>query len=105
MGSPAGLKLNEPLSSLFGSMVLYYLDIWWSFLSWLFCFLYVMLSLLYLFKLLLSFPGTVRPVLEIFFQILIRIGFLGLTFQLAVCADIFAIISFHVYCIYVYAAR
>ncbi|XP_014288466.1 uncharacterized protein PIG-Q [Halyomorpha halys] len=81
MGSPAGLKLNQPLSSLFGSLVLYYLDIWWSFLS------------------------TVRPVLEIFFQILIRIGFLGLTFQLAVCADIFAIISFHVYCIYVYAAR
>lgn len=81
MGSPAGLKLNQPLSTLFGSMVLYYLEIWWSFLS------------------------TVRPVLEIFFQILIRIGFLGLTFQLAVCADIFAIISFHVYCIYVYAAR
>lgn len=81
MGSPAGLKLNQPLSNLLGSLVLYYLDIWWSFLS------------------------RVRPILELAFIVLIKIGFLGFTFQLAVFADILGIISFHVYCIYIYAAR
>nr|BAN21144.1 hypothetical protein [Riptortus pedestris] len=81
MGSPAGLKLNQPLSNLLGSLVLYYLEIWWAFLS------------------------LVRPILELAFLILIKIGFLGFTFQIAVFSDILAIVSFHVYCIYIYAAR
>lgn len=33
MGSPAGLKLNDPLNSLLGTCFLYLVNIWWSFLG------------------------------------------------------------------------
>lgn len=33
MGSPAGLKLNDPLNSLLGTCFLYLVNLWWSFLG------------------------------------------------------------------------
>ncbi|KAL5237358.1 hypothetical protein ACI65C_004768 [Semiaphis heraclei] len=33
MGSPAGLKLNDPLNSLLGTCFLYLVNLWWSFLD------------------------------------------------------------------------
>ncbi|XP_022196206.2 phosphatidylinositol N-acetylglucosaminyltransferase subunit Q isoform X2 [Nilaparvata lugens] len=81
MGSPAGLKLNFPLNSVLGKFFLYHIDLWWFFL------------------------GLVRPFLEFGFYLLLLIGRLGVTFQIAILADLLALASFHVYCIYVYAAR
>ncbi|XP_075231560.1 phosphatidylinositol glycan anchor biosynthesis class Q isoform X2 [Lycorma delicatula] len=81
MGSPAGLKLNFPLNSVLGKFFIYHIDLWWSFL------------------------GLVRPFLEYSFYIFLLIGRLGFSFQIAILADFLAIASFHVYCIYVYAAR
>lgn len=39
MGSPAGLKLNDPLNRLFGTCFLYLVNLWWSFLGKFTCFL------------------------------------------------------------------
>lgn len=33
MGSPAGLKLNAPLTNLLGQFYLYHVNLWWSFLG------------------------------------------------------------------------
>jgi hypothetical protein len=41
MGSPAGLKLNDPLNSLLGTCFLYLVNLWWSFLGKLFIFSYI----------------------------------------------------------------
>lgn len=81
MGSPADLKLNHPLNSILGKFFLYHIDLWWSFL------------------------GATRPLLEFGFQVFKYTGCLGLSFQIAFLADLLAVASFHVYCIYVYAAR
>lgn len=81
MGSPADLKLNHPLNSILGKFFLYHIDLWWSFL------------------------GATRPLLEFGFQVFKYTGHLGLSFQIAFLADLLAVASFHVYCIYVYAAR
>ncbi|XP_022173665.1 phosphatidylinositol N-acetylglucosaminyltransferase subunit Q [Myzus persicae] len=80
MGSPAGLKLNDPLNSLLGTCFLYLVNLWWSFLV------------------------LCRPFLELTFQVYVFIGIFGLSYQIAIIEDVLAIVSFHVYCIYVYAA-
>ncbi|RZF46736.1 hypothetical protein LSTR_LSTR002599 [Laodelphax striatellus] len=81
MGSPAGLKLNSPLNCVLGKFFLYHIDLWWFFL------------------------GLVRPFLEFGFHLLLLIGRVGEKFQTAILADIPPLASFHVYCIYVHAAR
>lgn len=45
-----------------------------------------------------------RPFLELTFQVYLLIGVFGLSYQIAILEDVLAIVSFHVYCIYVYAA-
>lgn len=51
------------------------------------------------------FAVVTKPLLEIMFHIFLCLGRLGLTFQASILADLLALVSFHVYCIYVYAAR
>ncbi|VVC38731.1 N-acetylglucosaminyl transferase component [Cinara cedri] len=80
MGSPAGLKLNDPLNSLLGTCFLYLVNLWWSFLI------------------------ICRPFLELTFQVYVFIGIFGLSYQIAILEDVLAVVSFHIYCIYVYAA-
>ncbi|XP_067005884.2 phosphatidylinositol N-acetylglucosaminyltransferase subunit Q [Anabrus simplex] len=81
MGIPAGLKLNFAFNNMLGRFFLYHINLWWTFLV------------------------VAQPLLEFTFQIFLWFGQLGLTFQAAILADLLAIASFHVYCIYVYAAR
>ncbi|XP_054278317.1 phosphatidylinositol N-acetylglucosaminyltransferase subunit Q isoform X2 [Macrosteles quadrilineatus] len=81
MGSPADLKLNGPLNNVLGKFFLFHVDLWWAFL------------------------GYSRPLLELGLQAFVCLGCLGLSFQIAILADLLAIASFHVYIIYVYAAR
>lgn len=45
-----------------------------------------------------------RPFLELTFQVYMFIGIFGLSYQIAILEDVLVIVSFHVYCIYVYAA-
>lgn len=81
MGVPAGLKLNHVLNNSMGKFFLYHIQLWWTFLTFL------------------------KPLLDFAFKILLLFGRLGITFQISIIADLLALVSFHTYCIYVYAAR
>lgn len=81
MGAPAGLKLNHSFNGMLGRFFLYHINLWWTFLL------------------------VTQPVLEFAFGVLLLCGRLGVTFQIAIVADLLALVSFHSYCIYVYAAR
>ncbi|XP_014295412.1 phosphatidylinositol N-acetylglucosaminyltransferase subunit Q [Microplitis demolitor] len=81
MGAPAGLKLNYSFNKMLGKFFLYHIHFWWTFLV------------------------SIKPVMDFFFDVLMLFGRLGITFQIAIAADILALVSFHAYCIYVYAAR
>ncbi|XP_051174046.1 uncharacterized protein LOC127289862 isoform X2 [Leptopilina boulardi] len=81
MGSPAGLKLNSCFNEVLGKFFLYHIHLWWTFLT------------------------ITKPVMDFAFEVVLLFGRLGLTFQIAIIADLLALLSFHSYCIYVYAAR
>ncbi|XP_070172718.1 phosphatidylinositol N-acetylglucosaminyltransferase subunit Q [Polyergus mexicanus] len=81
MGVPAGLKLNHALNNSMGKFFLYHIQLWWTFLTFL------------------------KPLLDLAFKVLLLFGRLGVTFQISIIADLLALVSFHTYCIYVYAAR
>lgn len=81
MGVPAGLKLNHALNNTMGKFFLYHIHLWWTFLIF------------------------SKPLLDLAFEVLLLFGRLGITFQISIVADLLALVSFHTYCIYVYAAR
>ncbi|XP_043258217.1 uncharacterized protein LOC122400699 [Colletes gigas] len=81
MGVPAGLKLNHALNNMLGKFFLYHIHLWWTFLIFM------------------------NSVMDFAFEVLVLFGRLGITFQIAIAADLLALVSFHAYCIYVYAAR
>lgn len=81
MGIPAGLKLNYAFNNMLGQFFLYHINLWWTFLV------------------------VAKPLLEVTFYIFLCLGQLGLTFQASILADLLALVSLHIYCIYVYAAR
>ncbi|XP_043283200.1 phosphatidylinositol N-acetylglucosaminyltransferase subunit Q [Venturia canescens] len=81
MGAPAGLKLNHSFNKMLGKFFLYHIHLWWTFLVF------------------------IKPVMDFAFKVLLLFGRLGVTFQISIAADILALVSFHTYCIYVYAAR
>ncbi|KAL0100944.1 hypothetical protein PUN28_019376 [Cardiocondyla obscurior] len=81
MGVPAGLKLNHALNNTMGKFFLYHIQLWWTFLL------------------------LLKPLLDLAFEVLLLFGRLGITFQISIIVDLLALVSFHTYCIYVYAAR
>lgn len=81
MGSPVGLKLNYAFSQNLGHFFLYHISLWEAFLQ------------------------ASRFLLKYTFKLSIIPGALGLTYQAALLSDLITFASFHVYCIYVYAAR
>ncbi|KAL2736143.1 phosphatidylinositol N-acetylglucosaminyltransferase subunit Q [Vespula maculifrons] len=81
MGAPAGLKLNYAFNNMLGKFFLYHIHLWWTFLIFM------------------------TPVMDFAFEVLLLFGRLGITFQISIASDFLALISFHTYCIYVYAAR
>ncbi|KAK2576274.1 hypothetical protein KPH14_005640 [Odynerus spinipes] len=81
MGAPAGLKLNYAFNNMLGKFFLYHIHLWWTFLIFM------------------------TPVMDFAFEVLLLFGRLGITFQISIASDLLALISFHTYCIYVYAAR
>ncbi|XP_014215510.1 phosphatidylinositol N-acetylglucosaminyltransferase subunit Q [Copidosoma floridanum] len=81
MGSPAGLKLNPPFNNVLGKFFLYHIHLWWAFLN------------------------VSKPMMELAIDVILFFGRFGITFQISIVADLLALVSFHTYCIYVYAAR
>nr|CAD7459703.1 unnamed protein product [Timema tahoe] len=53
----------------------------------------------------LTMTVLAKPLLELASEIFLCFGYLGLTFQVSILIDLLGLVSFHVYCIYVYAAR
>lgn len=81
MGSPVGLKLNYAFNTTLGGFFLYHISLWKSFLH------------------------TMSPILKLGFHLLVIPGSFGLSFQAALVSDLVTFSTFHIYCIYVYAAR
>ena len=81
MGAPAGLKLNRDLTVFLGHFFLYHIQIWMGYLS------------------------LIEIYLETIVQAVICSGCLGLTFMLSLANDAVSVLTFHLYCFYVYAAR
>lgn len=80
-GSPAGFKLNKQLNGILAKFFIFYTDIWWIFLV------------------------LISPGLGVVFRVFIFLGQFGVTLQAAILSDILALVSFHAYCIYAFAAR
>lgn len=81
MGAPAGLKMNRALDQVLGRFFLYHLHLW------------------------ISYVHLLSPFIE---HILWHVGLsacLGLTVALSTLSDIIALLTFHIYCFYVYGAR
>lgn len=81
MGSPVGLKLNNAFNKALGNFFLYHMSLWNTFLM------------------------ATSPLLTTIGRFMCFFAAFGFTHQLALAADLFALATFHVYCIYVYAAR
>ncbi|XP_019754159.2 phosphatidylinositol N-acetylglucosaminyltransferase subunit Q [Dendroctonus ponderosae] len=81
MGSPIGLKLNYAFNHSLGKFFFYHINLWKVFLQ------------------------AMQPILEANFQLLLLPALFGVSYQLAIICDIISLATFHVYCIYVYAAR
>ncbi|XP_055991137.1 phosphatidylinositol N-acetylglucosaminyltransferase subunit Q [Sorex fumeus] len=81
MGAPAGLKMNRALDQVLGRFFLYHIHLW------------------------ISYIHLMSPFIEC---ILWHVGLsacLGLTVALSILSDILALLTFHIYCFYVYGAR
>ncbi|XP_063170795.1 phosphatidylinositol N-acetylglucosaminyltransferase subunit Q [Candoia aspera] len=81
MGVPAGLKMNRALDQVLGRFFLYHIHLW------------------------ISYIHLMSPFIE---KILWYVGLsacLGLTVALSILSDIIALLTFHIYCFYVYGAR
>uniref|UniRef100_A0A480QRT0 Phosphatidylinositol N-acetylglucosaminyltransferase subunit Q isoform 2 n=1 Tax=Sus scrofa TaxID=9823 RepID=A0A480QRT0_PIG len=81
MGAPAGLKMNRALDQVLGRFFLYHIHLW------------------------ISYIHLMAPFIE---HILWHVGLsacLGLTVALSILSDTIALLTFHIYCFYVYGAR
>lgn len=81
MGAPAGLKLNSGFAHFLGHFFLYQSYLWIGYLH-----------ILY-------------PIMNTIIRVMALSGCLGLSVLLAAAADIVSLLTFHIYCFYVYAAK
>ncbi|KAB5554279.1 hypothetical protein PHYPO_G00048500 [Pangasianodon hypophthalmus] len=81
MGAPAGLKMNRALDEVLGRFFLYHIHLW------------------------ISYIRLMSPFIEMILWYVGLSACLGLTFALSVLSDIVALLTFHIYCFYVYGAR
>lgn len=80
-GAPAGLKINQKLAEYLSIFFLYHLYLWQIYLSY------------------------IEPYLQIIISFIIMSGCFGATFLLSLASDVISLITLHIYCFYVYAAR
>lgn len=105
MGAPAGLKMNRALDQVLGRFFLYHIHLWiseWSREPSTCARSSVKASRL------LPFPGYIH-LMSPFIETILWYGglsaCLGLTFALSLLSDMVALLTFHIYCFYVYGAR
>ncbi|NXR37757.1 PIGQ acetylglucosaminyltransferase, partial [Zosterops hypoxanthus] len=81
MGAPAGLKMNRALDQVLGRFFLYHIHLW------------------------ISYIHLLSPFIEMILWYVGLSACLGLTVALCLLSDIIALLTFHIYCFYVYGAR
>nr|XP_056722335.1 phosphatidylinositol N-acetylglucosaminyltransferase subunit Q [Euleptes europaea] len=81
MGVPAGLKMNRALDQVLGRFFLYHIHLW------------------------ISYIHLMSPFIEMILWYVGLSACLGLTVALSILSDIIALLTFHIYCFYVYGAR
>ncbi|XP_024920386.1 phosphatidylinositol N-acetylglucosaminyltransferase subunit Q isoform X4 [Cynoglossus semilaevis] len=81
MGAPAGLKMNRALDEVLGRFFLYHIHLW------------------------ISYIHLMSPFVETILWYGGLSAGLGLSFALALLSDMVALLTFHIYCFYVYGAR
>ncbi|NXL49211.1 PIGQ acetylglucosaminyltransferase, partial [Podilymbus podiceps] len=81
MGAPAGLKMNRALDQVLGRFFLYHIHLW------------------------ISYIHLMSPFIEMILWYVGLSSCLGLTVALCILSDIIALLTFHIYCFYVYGAR
>ncbi|XP_038675438.1 phosphatidylinositol N-acetylglucosaminyltransferase subunit Q [Scyliorhinus canicula] len=81
MGAPAGLKMNKALDEVLGRFFLYHIHLW------------------------ISYIHLMSPFIEMILWYVGLSACLGLTVALSIVSDIIALLTFHIYCFYVYGAR
>ncbi|XP_051824939.1 phosphatidylinositol N-acetylglucosaminyltransferase subunit Q isoform X2 [Antechinus flavipes] len=81
MGVPAGLKMNRALDQVLGRFFLYHIHLW------------------------ISYIHLLSPFIEMILWYVGLSACLGLTVVLSILSDIIALLTFHIYCFYVYGAR
>ena len=80
-GAPAGLKLNKHLAEYLSTFFLYHIYLWQIYLN------------------------CIEPYLQIIISLIIMSGCFGVTFLLSLASDVLSLVTLHIYCFYVYAAR
>ena len=85
MGVPIGLKLNSPLNQFLGKFFLHHVHLWLEYIE-------IMLN------------AITRENAQGFTWIF-YINFFGISFSLAFLSDVVSLLTFHLYCFYVYATR
>lgn len=80
-GAPAGLKLNKHLAEYLSTFFLYHVYLWQIYLN------------------------CIVPYLQIIISLIIMSGCFGVTFLLSLASDVLSLVTLHIYCFYVYAAR
>ncbi|XP_068102828.1 phosphatidylinositol N-acetylglucosaminyltransferase subunit Q [Hyperolius riggenbachi] len=81
MGAPAGLKMNRALDEVLGRFFMYHIHLW------------------------ISYIRLMSPFIEVIFWYIGLSACLGLSVALSILSDIIALLTFHIYCFYVYGAR
>ncbi|XP_062309550.1 phosphatidylinositol N-acetylglucosaminyltransferase subunit Q isoform X2 [Osmerus eperlanus] len=81
MGAPAGLKMNRALDQVLGRFFLYHIHLW------------------------ISYIHLMSPFIEMILWYVGLFACLGLTFAISLLSDMVALLTFHIYCFYVYGAR
>lgn len=80
-GAPAGLKLNKHLAEYLSTFFLYHIYLWQIYLNF------------------------IEPYLQIIISLIMMSGCFGVTFLLSLASDVLSLVTLHIYCFYVYAAR
>ena len=80
-GAPAGLKLNKHLAEYLSTFFLYHVYLWQIYLN------------------------CIMPYLQIIISLIMMSGCFGVTFLLSLASDVLSLVTLHIYCFYVYAAK
>ncbi len=102
MGAPVGLKLNRLLTTVLGKFFIYHLYLWKTYIGkyihW------IPNSNIYIITFSIN-ADIIQPVVWALISTSSMLGWMGLSFQIALLSDLITLASLHCYCFYVYAAR